>query len=284
MLSVNQKMLIARLLNRSLRFSRRLVGRDMHVCCQRRGIVWDLDLDEGIDLSIYLLGSFEPRALRAYSPLIPAGGVAMDIGANIGAHTLQLARLVGPRGRVFAIEPTEFAIGKLRRNLALNPALIPRVEVRQCFLAADRTTLPPAEIPSSWPVTSAHHDPREEAAGRPKATNAAVALTADDLFAQAGLERLDFVKIDVDGNEHTVLRGFHGTLARFRPVMLIELAPYIFDGGNEAVFDDFVRYLAGLKYQFTDAHSGQTIPSEPTALRRLIVPISGINALLLPMP
>lgn len=282
MLSVNQKMLIARGLNRSLRIARGLVGRNMHVRCRRHGIEWDLDLDEGIDLSIYLLGSFEPRAVRAYTPLIPVGGVAMDIGADIGAHTLQLAQLVGPSGRVFAIEPTDYAIGKLRRNLALNPALAERVDARQCFLAADRMTLPPTEIPSSWPVISAHHDPREEAAGRPKTTAAAVALTADDLCTQARLERLDFVKIDVDGNEPAVFRGFRATLERFRPTILIELAPYHFDGGREAEFDELVRYLDAIGYDFIDVNNGRPGPSDPAALRQMVVPISGINALMRP--
>lgn len=284
MLSVNHKMLIARILNRSLRLLRAAVGQDMHATCRRRGVSWDLDLDEGIDLSIYLLGSFEPRVLHAYTPHIPSGAVVLDIGANIGAHTLHFARLAGSSGRVFAIEPTDYAMGKLRRNLALNPSLSPCVTTRQCFLTADRDTLPPAEIPSSWPVNAAQDDPRAEAAGRPQTTSAAVALTADDFCVKAGIDRLDFVKIDVDGNEHTVLRGFRTMLERFRPRILIELAPYHYDGGRESEFDELVRYLASLGYDFIDASNGRAVPSDPTALRRLVVPISGINALLLPRP
>ena len=280
MLSVNQKMLIARLLNRTLRLARGAVGRDMNVRCRRRGIEWELDLNEGIDLSIYLLGSFEPRAVRAYQPWIPRGGVALDIGANIGAHTLQLAQFVGPGGRVLAVEPTDYAMGKLRRNLQLNPGLAARVEARQCFLTADRTASAPAEIPSSWPVTAAHEDPRLEAMGEMKAATAALAMTADDLCTQAGLDRLDFVKIDVDGNEHTVLQGFRASLERFRPDILIELAPYHYDRDNEGHFDELVRYLASLEYDFTDAHTGRSVPNDPAALRRMVVPISGINALM----
>jgi FkbM family methyltransferase len=282
MLSVPQKMLIARLLNRMLRLARGLVGRNMLVRCRRRTIEWDLDLDEGIDLSIYLLGAFEPRVLRAYTPVIAEGAVVFDIGANIGAHTLNFARLVGPNGRVFAIEPTDYAIAKLRRNLELNPELSARVTTHQCFLSAESTAVPPDEIPSSWPVTAPNDDPRQDAIGKARAVTSAVAITADDFFAQAGLDRLDFVKIDVDGNEHTVLRGFRSTLKRFRPTILIELAPYHYDGGHEAEFDELVRYLASLDYEFADVNDGRSVPSDPGALRRLVVPISGINALLRP--
>ncbi len=282
MLSVPQKMFLARCLNRSLRFARGLVGRDMHVRCRRHGIEWELDLDEGIDLSIYLLGAFEPRVLRAYTPLIPPGATIFDIGANIGAHTLHFARLAGPAGRVFAVEPTDYAVAKLRRNLELNPALSPRVTLRQCFLAADRSTKPPAEVPSSWPVGDGYTNPREGAVGRFQPATGAVATTADDFCAAAGVDRIDFVKIDVDGNEYSVLTGFGASLARFRPSILIELAPYQYDGGKEDEFDEIVRFLAKLDYDFTDASNGRPIPSDPAELRRLVVPIAGINALLIP--
>lgn len=58
MFSVKQNLLIARLLNRSLRWGRGLFGHGMRVRCRRRGVNWDLDLNEGIDLAIYLLGAY----------------------------------------------------------------------------------------------------------------------------------------------------------------------------------------------------------------------------------
>lgn len=282
MLSVPQKMFLARRLNRLLRFTRRLAGRGMHVRCRRNGVEWDLDLNEGIDLSIYLLGAFEPRVLRAYTPLIRPGATVLDIGANIGAHTLHFSRLVGPAGRVFAIEPTDYAIAKLRRNLALNPGLIVRVAASQHFFVPDRTAPLPPMVPSSWPVGGGSVDPRIGAVGRFQPATAAVPITADDFCAQAGIERVDFIKIDVDGNEYSVLRGFHRGLERFRPVILIEFAPYHYDGGHEAEFDRLVSFLADLGYDFNDASTGRPIPRDPAALRRLVVPISGINALLRP--
>jgi len=282
MLSVPQKMFLARSLNRSIRFARAATGRDMQVQCRRNGISWALDLNEGIDLSIYLLGAFEPRVLRAYTPLIAPGATVLDIGANIGAHTLHFARLAGPTGRVLAIEPTDYAIAKLRRNLALNSQITAGVTTHQNFLVPDRATPSPAAVPSSWPVGEVPVDPRVGAVGRFQPTTAAVAVTADDFCVAQGLERLDFIKIDVDGNEHSVLRGFRLGLERFRPTILIEFAPYHYDGGNETEFNQLVNFLADLGYKFTDANTGRPIPSDPAALRRLVVPISGINALLHP--
>lgn len=275
-------MFLARCLNRSLRFSRALGGRGMQSRCRRHGVAWELDLNEGIDLSIFLLGSFEPRVLRAYTPLISPGATVLDIGANIGAHTLHFARLAGPTGRVLAVEPTDYAIAKLRRNLELNPSLAARVSTHQHFLVPDSSTPPPATVPSSWPVGEGRADPRVGAVGRYQPATGAVAITADDFCEAARVERIDFVKIDVDGNEHSVLRGFRRGLERFRPTILIEFAPYHYDGGNEAEFDRLVVSLADLGYDFADATSGRAIPRDPDGLRRLVVPISGINALLRP--
>ncbi len=94
---------------------------------RRRGVAWTLDLREGIDFSIWLLGAFELSTVRAYQRILRPGAIVLDIGANIGAHTLHLARAVGTEGKVWAIEPTDYAMGKLKTNIALNPELAPRI-------------------------------------------------------------------------------------------------------------------------------------------------------------
>ena len=84
-LNTRTKLAIARALNRTLLCGRSLVGLDTKAQVRRHGIVWDLDLEEGIDLSIYLFGCFEPMTSRALQRLVKP---VLDIGANIGAHTL----------------------------------------------------------------------------------------------------------------------------------------------------------------------------------------------------
>src|SRR6266850_1982257 len=122
MLSTKTKIRLATFLSRSVRAVRRMAGaKNDLVVVQRGGLRWQLDLNEGIDFSIYLLGAFERSAISTYRRLIPPAAVVLDIGANVGAHTLHLARAVGEDGRVYAFEPTVYAFDKLQRNLALNP-------------------------------------------------------------------------------------------------------------------------------------------------------------------
>src|SRR3954470_4472656 len=87
---------------------------------RRNGLTFEVDIREGIDLSLFLFGSFERDVLTTIKALVSADGTCIDVGANIGALTLPLAEYL-ERGHVYAVEPTDFAFGKLRKNLALNP-------------------------------------------------------------------------------------------------------------------------------------------------------------------
>ena len=75
-----------------MRALRTLAGKGDVGVFRRGGIVWELDLREGIDFAIYLQGGFEAATLREYGRIVRSGFVALDIGANIGSHTLPLAQ------------------------------------------------------------------------------------------------------------------------------------------------------------------------------------------------
>ena len=87
----------------------------------RGGVNWRLNLTEGIDFSIYLLGAFEPITVAACARLIKPGDTVLDIGANIGALALPMARMAGPSGKVYCFEPTDYAFKKLTANLGPEP-------------------------------------------------------------------------------------------------------------------------------------------------------------------
>src|SRR6266478_5478412 len=81
------------------------------------GATFELDLREVIDASLFYSGTFEVEAERTITAALKPGMTAVDIGANFGYHTFRMAKAVGNDGRVIAIEPTEWAFGKLQRNM-----------------------------------------------------------------------------------------------------------------------------------------------------------------------
>jgi FkbM family methyltransferase len=280
MLTTKTKVSLASLAYRCVSAARAVAGKGNSAIVTRGGVRWSLDLGEGIDFSIYLLGAFEPSTAATLQKLVSPGDVVFDIGANIGAHTLGLTRSVGPTGRVFAFEPTDFAFAKLRRNLALNPELESRTLASQILLAAAPAEHSQPEIYASWPLEKqdAVH-PKHR--GRLASTRGAVVETLDRFVAGHSISRLDLIKIDVDGHELPVLRGGLGVLEKFHPVLVMEMSPYI-HAEEKNSFADLVALLRDAGYSIQDADTWNPLPLEASKLEALIPDGASINVMARP--
>jgi FkbM family methyltransferase len=232
----------------------------MRARVRRDGIAWDLDLTEGIDLYLYLAGRFEWRLSRVLTGLVRPGDTVLDVGANIGAHTLPLARAAGAAGRVIAYEPTSFAYRKLLANIALNPGLASRIVPVQAMLIGGGSEPVPPAVYSSWPLEAAG-DLHAEHRGRAMATDGARAITLDEHLRDLEVERIHLVKIDVDGFECSVLRGAKEVLRRWRPVLVMEWAPYIHKASGHRL-EECLSVVRDLGYSFHDAENGQALPAD----------------------
>jgi FkbM family methyltransferase len=283
-LRTSTKVALASVACRTLLSVRRLAGLGSEALVTRGGIRWQLDLTEGIDLAIYLFGRFEPQTVRVFRHLLRPGDVAIDVGANIGANTLELARFVGADGRVIAFEPTVFAFERLQRNAALNPALAQRISVEHAFLAGEDS---PREIPafySSWPLVREAGTPLHlKHRGQLKTVGAASRWLLDQYLEAHDISAVRLIKVDVDGNELSVLSGAQRTLQRLRPYIVMELAPYSLDeqpGSLEAILNLFKH----AQYVLADIPSGKKLDFSADVLRRLIPDGTGINVLAQPGP
>lgn len=246
------------------------------VTVRRHGVRWRLDLREGIDFSIYLLGSFEPSVVRSYKRLVRPGSVVLDVGANVGAHTMPLAQAVGENGRVIAFEPTSWAFEKLVGNLALNPALSERVRAERVMLVAGPDSGMPEHVYSSWPLVGSDEvHPLHR--GSLKSTAEAEATTLDRYVAAAGLDRVDFLKLDVDGAEPDVLAGAAETIVRYGPPIIMELAPYLYDGTDG--FECLIGFLDANGYRIEHLRSRRELPPDHEQLRHRIPQGTSMNVL-----
>lgn len=282
-LNTREKIAMAKAASGAIRSARRLLGLGNMVRVRRGRVNWILDLREGIDFSIYLLGGFERGTLKLYERILAhkKSQVVFDIGANIGAHTLPLARLVAPSGgQVHAFEPTVYAIDKMRKNLALNPEIAGSVIVTQAMLTGQRGLQPDKEIYSSWPLVK---DKRLHAVhrGKLKNTTGAKAVMLDDYVDQSGLERVDLVKMDVDGHEPEVMAGAWETFKRFRPLLIMEWSPCLFTE-RPNVMENILDRLFGMGYYLNDGDTGREIRNGLSALRSLTPGGGSMNVLLMP--
>jgi FkbM family methyltransferase len=275
LLSTKTKIAIAKVGRAVITLPRRMMGLGNTTVTSRSGIQWRLDLDEGIDLSIYLLGMFERSTVTAYRRVIMPDDTVLDIGANIGAHTLHFARCVGPRGRVVAFEPTDFAFQKLAVNVALNPDLSRRIRLEQVMLMDQSGSGLVPRLCSSWPLKT-YTGLHEQHGGKMMETMDASVITLDDYRDRAAIKRIHFVKLDVDGYECKVLRGGRATLTREKPLILMELAPYLLTETGDSL-EELLDLLAPLRYVLTPLGASHPLPNSPRRLRELIPPGHSIN-------
>jgi len=267
-LSTRTKVACARLASQGIAFTRKIVGLGNRTRVARGGIQWDLDLCEGIDLAIFLFGMFERETVLTCRRLIRPGDVVLDIGANIGAHTLHLARCVGPGGCVVAFEPTDFAFHKLATNVGLNPELASRIRMEQVMLVDQHGQQVERRLYSSWPL-SPQADLHGKHCGRLMDTKGARAMTLDEYLDQARIEKVAFIKMDVDGHECAVLRGSKATLIRHQPVIVMELAPYVLAETGHSV-EELLKILESFGYGLRAMFNDRPLPTDPRTLRALI--------------
>ncbi|HUR21341.1 MAG TPA: FkbM family methyltransferase [Vicinamibacterales bacterium] len=184
------------------------------------GLLMDLDSRSWIDWNLLFRGDYEPHLTALWNRLAPQGGVAIDIGANIGAHTLSLARAVGPGGRVLAFEPNPPVRAAMLHNLSLNG--IANVTLFDCALGSAPGTLP-LRVPKS---TSAEFSNIAIASlvalDTPHDLVNVEVRTLDDVLASVDPGRVDAIKIDVNGYEVTTLNGMRACLERYRPAVVFE--------------------------------------------------------------
>jgi FkbM family methyltransferase len=141
----------------------------------------------------------ERRLLKSLD--LPAGAIIFDVGANVGRWSQQ-ARALFPTAAIHAFEPLPTAFAQLER--------IDGIRAHQAALGAAPGTATLHYDPELTILSSLH-----DRAGVGLAETTAVEVTTLDDFADAhGIERIDFLKIDVEGHERDVLRGAARRLAR----------------------------------------------------------------------
>ncbi len=180
-------------------------------------------------------GRYEPPLCAFLESRNTDGWICFDIGANVGAIALVLATRCGPEGRVYAFEPGPPNLARLRENLKLNPELAARTEVIAAGVAESAGELWWAEEqgnPGNALLSSA-------------GTHRVPVITVDDFIRERAIDRIDLMKIDVEGMELKVMQGGRSTLLRLRPILYFETLQRYTNSAAGASFQDMERFLVG---------------------------------------
>jgi FkbM family methyltransferase len=167
-----------------------------------------------IGRSFDLYGEFSEGEVEVFRQLVRPGQTVLDVGANIGAHTVPLAKLVGRSGRVLAFEPQRTVYYALCGNVAQN-----NLDQVHCFHAAVGERAGTIAVPEIDSDAEFNFGGLALSAAPASAASATVSvLRIDDLKLTA----CDLIKVDVEGMEREVLAGASETIRRFHPLLYVE--------------------------------------------------------------
>jgi FkbM family methyltransferase len=177
--------------------------------CRHGIMLYNLN-DTHLGTMLDLYGEYSEAEADMFRHFLKPGMTAVEVGANIGAHTLALARIVGRQGRVLAFEPQRVVFQMLCANLAVNG--IEHVEAHWAAVGSAPGTI---IVPRVSGTERANFGGL--AAGGAQGDEVRL-LTLDSL----ALPACDFLKIDVEGMEQDVLLGARNTIGRSRPTISVE--------------------------------------------------------------
>jgi FkbM family methyltransferase len=177
-----------------------------------------LDISLGLEAEIYVTGSHGDERLIGDRLLefTPYEGVFIDVGANVGYHTLRVARnLVRSGGKVLSFEPIAGNRLRLINNVRLNS--LTNVCVEHTGLGDIHQTLTVSHASVSGGNVSL--------ASQGQVAEEIELTTLDGWAKEHELSRVDIIKLDIEGAETIALRGMSDVLERFQPTLILEINP-----------------------------------------------------------
>jgi FkbM family methyltransferase len=160
--------------------------------------------------------NYEPE-MSCLKTILSPGKVFVDAGANIGIYSVAASKLVAETGRVLAFEPSAQSFPVLKKNIALNR--LTNVRAFPVALAQESGTAWLHRGPNPT-LNSLGKDPAWKQEGEEIVTE-----TLDRALERAGIERVDVIKMDVQGAEELVIRGASRTITLDRPIVIFEVWP-----------------------------------------------------------
>jgi FkbM family methyltransferase len=149
---------------------------------------------------------FELEERQILQARLKAGDQFVDVGANIGAYTMWVAAIIGPTGKGVAVEPQPKVLARLRANVGLNPDF--NVQIFPCGAGPVQTTM-------RLSIGSTNEGGASMVTGQGGGDSVEVAVRPLlDMVLEAGLTRIDALKIDIEGFEDQALLPFFEAAAQ----------------------------------------------------------------------
>ena len=240
----------------------------------RKGINYKLNLRQGIDLSIFIFGSFQNKITSILTKIIlnkkkQKFFSVLDIGSNIGDKSLSLAKnLLNKKIKnflIYSIEPTEFAINKQIENLNLNKELKKKIRIFPFFIANTKNNI--KEAFSSWDLFKQNNIIH---GGQKKLfSKNTKSIRLDNFIKNNKIKNVLLIKIDVDGNELDVLYSAKKFLLKNSPYIIIEFSQSALEAKGVSI-KNFYKFIKNINYSIYDLNLKKITKNIPISINSSI--------------
>ncbi len=196
--------------------------------------------DPGISTELVEFKTHEPLTTELLKEELRRGCTVLDIGANIGYYTLLERKIVGKEGKVIAIDPSPLTFSYLRKNLLQN-GFSDVDTFRLAFSRADGYCNFLIEKHSNLSRIVLNDIGRSSNEQCVKVRT----ICLDSFVERYFLKKLDFLRMDIEGQEIDVLIGGFRSIQKFKPILLIEVHKRLM-GQKKTI--DFLQILKNLGY------------------------------------
>jgi FkbM family methyltransferase len=202
-----------------------------------------------IDTQIFTTGQYELDILSVIKENLKPGETFVDIGGNIGWHTLFAAHVVGESGHVHTFEPIKKLVQQINKNISLN-------NLDKCITVHPfGCSSTESEVTININLVNIGGSSIFKLATQSE-KNETISLKPADSVLSTLIPKVKLIKIDTEGSELEVLKGLRNTLENHRPKLIIEYSPSFWGAGSLEKSLAFFQILNDYFYQIFDLESG----------------------------
>lgn len=201
-----------------------------------------LDLSDWIQQQIYFLRIYdsEKEATRFWKNLIQLRHIIIDGGANIGYYSLMASKIVGNTGEVYAFEPVSKNFNRLKENIELNNFTNIQIFKKALSDVNDIDVEIYVGDEKNWGMSSIYKHERFSSQMEIVKT-----ITIDSFLQQNQVNKVDVIKLDIEGSELFAIRGMKKCLETHKPIVLTEVNQEILNANGDkvsSIYDIFQEF------------------------------------------
>jgi len=180
----------------------------------RRGLEWNLNPSDYVQSELFWFGAEDMWNTYHLRKLLKPDSIVLDIGSNFGYYAITITNFLKGKCKVYAFEPNLPTYERLQKNIALN-GLSSSINAYCLGMSNSEGKAYICESPGNTGAARIATEGDREVS----------LITLDKFCQEHSIDRIDFIKIDVEGFEEKALNGGLETLARLKPIIIIELNP-----------------------------------------------------------